>query len=163
MAGPHELERRDFVKVVVAVLGTVMAGTIAIPAIGYVIDPATKISQADAWIPVGPVTNFPPEMPTLVTFTRTRENGWERTVNSYGVYVLNEGNSTFLALSNICTHLSCRVSWKDDQGEYLCPCHAGIFNKMGQVVSGPPPKPLYAYETKTENDVLYIHYVEGSA
>jgi Rieske Fe-S protein len=52
--------------------------------------------------------------------------------------------------------LSCRVNWKTDKLEYACPCHDGFFDIEGVVVSGPPPKPLYRYETKIEDGTLYI-------
>lgn len=34
--------------------------------------------------------------------------------------------------------------------------HDGIFDKQGNVVSGPPPRPLDRYETRVENDQLLI-------
>jgi Rieske Fe-S protein len=34
------------------------------------------------------------------------------------------------------------VRWDDGLGQFKCPCHGGVFNRQGQVVSGPPPGPL---------------------
>jgi nitrite reductase/ring-hydroxylating ferredoxin subunit len=47
-----------------------------------------------------------------------------------------------VALSAVCTHLGCVVAWQDQAGEFLCPCHGGRFSADGQVLGGPPPKPL---------------------
>ena len=159
MSESDGINRRQFVTVVVAGVGTIMAAFIGLPAIGYLISPATKVQEKDEWIPLGPVENYPVGTPTLFTFTRTTVNGWEKTANSYGVYVMRYTEEQYKVFSNMCTHLSCRVNWKEELSEYVCPCHDGHFDIDGQVVSGPPPRPLDEYENKLEDGVLYIHYV----
>lgn len=161
MSSSHQVNRRDFVKVVTAMLGTVMGAVIGLPAIGYILAPALKKQASEAWIAAGPLENFEQGVPTLFNFTRSKINGWEKTTNSYGVYILRGEGNSILALSNVCTHLSCRVSWKAEENNYACPCHAGYFDIEGGIVSGPQPRPLDTYETKIEEDTLYIHYVEG--
>ncbi len=161
MAEPNRLERRDFVKVVVAALGTIMGACITLPAIGYLLSPALAVQKKEDWIPLGPLDSYPIGIPTLFTFTRTTINGWERTVNSYGVYITRFDEATQRVFSNKCTHLSCRVTWKEELAEYLCPCHDGFFDIDGKVISGPPPAPLTEYETKVEEGVLYMFFVEG--
>jgi len=161
VAKSHELQRRDFVKSVVAVIGTIIGGFITLPTIGYLISPALKVSTAEAWIPLGPLENYPVDTPTLFNFTRTKINGWEKTVNSYGVYVVNQGDGQAKVYNNMCTHLSCRVTWQPDNQIYFCPCHDGQFDPDGEVVGGPPPRPLNIYETKVEEGVLSIHFIEG--
>ena len=48
----------------------------------------------------------------------------------------------FLAISAICTHLHCIVNWNAVIKEFECPCHGAKFNQSGEVVAGPPPRPL---------------------
>jgi cytochrome b6-f complex iron-sulfur subunit len=48
----------------------------------------------------------------------------------------------FLAISAICTHLHCIVNWNAAIKEFECPCHGGKFNQLGEVLAGPPPRPL---------------------
>lgn len=48
----------------------------------------------------------------------------------------------FVALSAVCTHLGCILQWLPEKDEFLCPCHAGRFSADGQVIAGPPPRPL---------------------
>jgi Rieske Fe-S protein len=51
--------------------------------------------------------------------------------------------SEFVAFSQKCTHLSCAVIPRPDAGVFHCPCHEGVFDlKTGNVVAGPPPRPL---------------------
>jgi len=48
----------------------------------------------------------------------------------------------FLAFSAICPHLHCIVNWNAVIKEFECPCHGAKFNQSGEVVAGPPPRPL---------------------
>jgi menaquinol-cytochrome c reductase iron-sulfur subunit len=166
---PH-LSRRDFAKAVTAALGSIMGAVIGLPAIGYLISPALKAPRSDAWVPLGPLDKFEIGKPTLVSFNRSKVNGWEKTVNSYGVFVLRKSDTEMLILSNRCTHLSCRVNWNEAKQEYLCPCHDATFSINGEVLGGPPPKPLDRYEQsadeklnklKIENGVISILFGEG--
>jgi Rieske Fe-S protein len=160
----HHISRRDFVKLTTAALGTIMGAVIGLPAIDYLIDPALKAPKTDAWIPLGKLEKFEIGKPALVTFTRSKVNGWEKTANSYGMFVLKKSDTDVLVLSNICTHLSCRVNWKEDRQEYVCPCHDAQFGINGEVLSGPPPRPLDSFsgdQVKVEDGTLFIHFLEG--
>ena len=42
-----------------------------------------------------------------------------------------------------CTHLGCTPNWFDAEGRFKCPCHGSNFNKSGDVIAGPAPKPLW--------------------
>jgi Rieske Fe-S protein len=49
----------------------------------------------------------------------------------------------FVAFSQRCTHLSCAVIPRPDEGIFYCPCHEGRFDlKTGVPVAGPPRRPL---------------------
>ena len=163
MAKSPHLSRKAFVTTTVGVLGGVMAAMVGLPAVGYLISPATKKQQSEAWIPAGEVDSYPIGVPTLFSFTRTKINGWEKTVNSHSVYILrkSETESDFLTLSNVCTHLSCRVNWDEETQVYPCPCHAAHFDINGLVIDGPPPRQLDRLETKVEEGILFIHFVEA--
>ncbi|MEP7012773.1 MAG: Rieske 2Fe-2S domain-containing protein [Acidobacteriota bacterium] len=51
--------------------------------------------------------------------------------------------TTFVAYSQKCTHLSCAVVYSNLRKRIECPCHQGVFAVAdGSVVSGPPPRPL---------------------
>jgi cytochrome b6-f complex iron-sulfur subunit len=50
-----------------------------------------------------------------------------------------------VALSAVCTHLTCTVRFDSETGTLFCPCHNGRFDLGGNVLSGPPPRPLETY------------------
>lgn len=49
-----------------------------------------------------------------------------------------------IAMSGECTHLSCPVHLAKEEGAapLACPCHGGRFSATGEVLDGPPPRPL---------------------
>ena len=54
--------------------------------------------------------------------------------------VLFRDDDGFYAISTTCTHLGCTVPWRDDEGQFHCPCHGSKYNGDGSNVSGPAPK-----------------------
>lgn len=70
--------------------------------------------------------------------------------------ILQPEAGKFIALSAVCTHLGCIVKWTEDKGEFLCPCHGGQFDPNGQVLGGPPPKPLDSYPVEIVDQELLV-------
>jgi len=155
------LDRRSFVKIVTASLGSMMAAIVGLPVIQYFISPALGKTTGDDWISLGSIDNYPFDIPTLFNFTITKVNGWERSSMSYGAFVLRKHGQDPIVFSDVCTHLSCRVNWDEEINEFYCPCHAAFFDVNGDVVSGPPPRPLDQYEVRLDGDQLFIHLTEG--
>jgi Rieske Fe-S protein len=156
----YVISRRGFVGGVVAVVGTIISAVVGLPAIGYVVSPALKKGGGDEWITLGPVSAIQTGVPTPFTFSVTREVAWRRARINRTVYAVTEDGQNITVFSDACTHLSCKVHWDEERGAFVCPCHDGIFDKQGNVVSGPPPRPLYHFETQIENDQLMI-FVEA--
>lgn len=162
MGRPYKVSRRDFVKLVSGFFGSIMGAGIAIPIIGYVLDPAVKASGGkDQWIEVGLADDFEIGKPVPFNFSRTQVNGWERTSSVLGGFVVRTSATEFKVLSNVCTHLGCRVAWNDDENAYICPCHDAAFNATGDVLAGPPPRPLETYEFKIEDGKVFVHIQEA--
>ena len=76
-------------------------------------------------------------------------------VGSQGVIVVR-GRSGFKAFSASCTHLGCLVKWDPASKKFRCPCHAGVFNLNGEVVSGPAPAPLPEFKVKQVGDKVVV-------
>ncbi len=153
-----QISRGSFVKIVTAFMGTVMGAIIGIPSLIYVAAPGFQAKEDDAWITLGLLEGIPIGIPVRFSFTRSQVNGWEKTVYSYGVFVVRQDDTQVRVFSNVCTHLGCRVSWHEDLQHYVSPCHDGHFDMLGNVVSGPPPRPLDEFTTKIEDGKLSILY-----
>ncbi|MBU0717716.1 MAG: Rieske (2Fe-2S) protein [Planctomycetes bacterium] len=76
-------------------------------------------------------------------------------VGGQAVIVVRD-RSGFKAFSAACTHLGCLVQWDSARKEFLCPCHAAVFDANGGVVAGPPPSPLLAYKVDEVDGKVYV-------
>lgn len=74
-----------------------------------------------------------------------------------GHVVLLDANGELRAFSAVCTHLGCIVKWQPaDHHAIYCACHGGTFNREGQVVGGPPPRPLPRYPVEVRNGQVVV-------
>ncbi len=71
------------------------------------------------------------------------------------IIIINIGDG-FIALSSICTHQGCKVSYDSGSNNLPCPCHGSVFNITGTVLEGPADSPLKKYEVSQEGDILTI-------
>jgi len=62
----------------------------------------------------------------------------------------------FMAFSAICPHLSCMVNWNETLKKFECPCHGAKFDRNGEVLEGPPPRPLDLYKLLIVEEKLVI-------
>jgi cytochrome b6-f complex iron-sulfur subunit len=57
-------------------------------------------------------------------------------------WLINNENDGVLALYWKCVHLGCTVPWIEGEGQFHCPCHGSLYNRVGEVTGGPAPRPL---------------------
>jgi menaquinol-cytochrome c reductase iron-sulfur subunit len=156
MSNKNNITRRNFMSMATWAIGGLIGLGMGIPAITYVLSPAKKNEASQDWISLGSATKVELNTPTLFKTTIKKQTGWIITDQEISIYILTENGRDFIAMSNICTHLGCRVRWISEEEQFFCPCHNGIFNKDGNVAGGPPPRPLDRFEVKVEGDQLYI-------
>ena len=156
MQPKKKLGRQDFLKLGIAAVGATIGAGIGLPAVAYVVGPALKKDQAQNWIQLGVVSKIPLGEPTLFKFKIQTQTGWIVDEREVSVYILTDDGREFAALSNICTHLGCRVRWIADNQQFFCPCHNAAFDKEGNILAGPPPRPLDRFEVKVEDGQLFI-------
>ena len=115
---------------------------------------------------VYPVLRFlaPPEIPEAPTLSVSAGKASDLTSNSarlvpFGAepaIVVRTAGGELRAFSAVCTHLSCTVQYRPDLHQIWCACHNGHYDLSGRNVSGPPPKPLPAYEVNVKGDEIVI-------
>ena len=79
--------------------------------------------------------------------------GTARTTGRIYLAALEHG---VVAFSPVCTHLGCLVSWNNNVRQFLCPCHGGKYDISGNVISGPPPKPLTRLPLEMRAGKVYV-------
>ena len=154
------LSRRDFLSRMVGAVAGGMAALLGIPGAVFVIGPSQE-RTAGEWVPLGPVDGFPLGQPKLVNTTIAKQRGWVIEQQELSVFVSTKDGADFVALSDRCTHLACRVRLVAETEEsaepgFFCPCHNGVFNAGGGIVAGPIPRPLDRFDTKVEEGQLFV-------
>ncbi len=70
--------------------------------------------------------------------------------------LIRTASGEYRAMSATCTHLSCTVQYRDDLREVWCACHNGKYNLDGRNISGPPPRPLEAFDVQVRGDEIFV-------
>lgn len=146
--------RRKLLGWFVAILNVSVIAAVFGPVLGFVGSPLRKAKKSN-WIAIGALTDFADGETKEVSFEMGVHDGYRDTIRKYTVYAKREGDSV-LVFDPACTHLGCRVKFQDSKQRYFCPCHGGVFDSSGNVVSGPPPKPLNQLEAKIENGRVMV-------
>lgn len=76
--------------------------------------------------------------------------------NDTPAIVINRFDKGLVAFSKVCTHLGCLLEYDRNRKGLFCPCHAGVYDLEGNVVSGPPPRPLTRLPLAVEGDNVII-------
>lgn len=162
--------RRTFVVRAIGFVGVAATAALAIPVAGFVTAPgytsphplrilSTSIVptlRSDEWTPVGALTDFTVGQPRYVQVERTIADGWVGGKALIGVHIVRLSDTEFQAFDPHCTHLGCPLAWSDGASTFVCPCHGGSFDVSGKVISGPPPRELFAYETRVVDGTAEI-------
>ena len=113
------------------------------PAVRFMSPPAVPeavVNEASA----GNVQDFKPNSGSIVKF------------GSRPVLLIRVNETEWKAFSATCTHLDCTVQFQESSPQIWCACHNGFYNLNGQVVSGPPPRPLEEYAVRVRGEEVVI-------
>lgn len=67
--------------------------------------------------------------------------------------LIRSADGQYNAFEQKCTHLTCPVYYSKENARLECPCHNGGFDaKTGQVLYGPPPRPLPRVDIEVRPD-----------
>ncbi|GAB4073586.1 menaquinol-cytochrome c reductase iron-sulfur subunit [Barrientosiimonas marina] len=155
------VSRRQFLNYTLTGVGGFMAAGLIVSPLRMAIDPVLQKETNDGdfsnvQIAVDDITSEPQR----VDWEISQQDGWYESDVTKSAWVFKNDNGDIVALSPICKHLGCVVSWEgsdDHPDKYYCPCHGGLYYKDGENVPGtPPPKGLDIYEQKVENGMLFL-------
>jgi len=154
------LSRRQFNKWLIGSIGAFIATATGVPVVGSVVSSVFTKSQGTE-VKLRKLADYPVGEPTLAQFTITRTDGWQHTLESRSVWVLRTSENEVTVFNGRCTHLGCAYNWKESGKEadhFVCPCHDGVFTKEGEVVAGPPPRPLDTLPVEIRDGTVVITY-----
>jgi cytochrome b6-f complex iron-sulfur subunit len=74
-----------------------------------------------------------------------------------GRFYLTRTEDGILALYRKCVHLGCVVPWNDAEDQFHCPCHGSLYNRKGEVLGGPAPRPLDIFNIGSDGQSLVVN------
>ena len=146
----ESMTRRMAFTVAGQAAGAAAISVIALPAIGFAIAPIFE-SPDERWESVGRISRFTSETYTPVVFTLVDGVGEAGKTTAYvrrGDPELKEDPNSYVAISTRCAHLGCPVRFVQAAGNFICPCHGGVYDFLGKVIGGPPVRPLDRFQTR---------------
>jgi len=74
--------------------------------------------------------------------------------------LIHHQDGKYVAFDAVCTHLGCTVRFEPQNNRIFCPCHGGTYDMhTGEVVAGPPPKPLKSYHVEVSDGNVVVSRV----
>jgi nitrite reductase/ring-hydroxylating ferredoxin subunit len=135
------VSRRSLLYLAVATSGALFASTGLLALLGLV-----QREERFAAHPIARITEVPEGGTLLFRYPGPDDDA----------LLLHLPGGRLVAYSQRCTHLSCAVYYQPERERIYCPCHDGVFDPLtGQVVAGPPSRPLPRILLRTENGVVY--------
>ena len=141
--------------------GAVAVSAFALPALGFAAGSAIFDRPKATWEAVGRpedfvADNYVPRVVTTVSgigeigkttaFVRKRDPRIDGPPDP-----TMPGGGEFIAVSSRCMHLGCPVRWVQAAARFICPCHGGVYDFVGQRTGGPPVRPLDRFYTRVRN------------
>jgi Rieske Fe-S protein len=134
--------RRDFAKFLVLTSGAFVAGQAWIAAHSLIRSRRAPPGR----VKIGSLSAFAPGTATMFAYPTEHDP----------CLLIRTRDGQLLAYSQKCTHLSCAVVPRLDEGILHCPCHEGFFDlATGRNIAGPPPRPLPAIQLEVVGDEIY--------
>jgi len=138
--------------------GGLAVAAVALPVVGFALAPIFDRPE-EQWEGVGSPDDYTSETYRQAVITIVNGIGDAGKTTVYirkGSTDLDEDPNTFIAISTRCAHLGCPVRFVRAAGNFICPCHGGVYDFEGKVIGGPPVRPLDRFQTRVENGQLQI-------
>jgi Rieske Fe-S protein len=127
--GRTPFDRRRFLDALLSVGFVSTAAAIAYPVGRFLVPPDSGEASTNSAV-AGKSAALKPNSALIFPF------------GSKPAIVIRTAAGDLKAFSAVCTHLECTVQFRSDTSQIWCACHNGLYDLGGNVVSGPPPRPL---------------------
>jgi menaquinol-cytochrome c reductase iron-sulfur subunit len=162
----ESMNRRTAFSIAVQAVGGIAGAAIVLPAIGFAAAPLFE-QEDEPWQAVGSTSDFTPDTYRAVVITAVEGIGETGKTTAF----IRQGNPTitanqtkypaetsneYIAISTRCAHLGCPVNYVQAAGNFICPCHGGVYGFLGERIGGPPVRPLDRFQTRVTNGQVEV-------
>jgi cytochrome b6-f complex iron-sulfur subunit len=133
--------RRDFLRSMI-----VFAGVVAVTAA------FSLIGQSRASLPTATTTGLPAGAVANTSRVQSGSPVYFDYPSGYPNILLKKNDGSFIALSMLCTHVCCQLTYDSNGNQLYCQCHGSLFDLNGNVVQGPAVIPLPNVQITIDNN-----------
>lgn len=124
----RRLKRRELLSWGLIAASTALAAQ-SCATVLYFARPVAVAGEFGGKFDLGPVTELPDVDAPPIDHRRGR-------------FLLVRTAAGIIALHKVCTHLGCLLTWDEEVGAFVCPCHGSQFDREGKLLSGPATRDL---------------------
>lgn len=135
--------RRRFLDLLFGTGLAALAGAVLYPILHYLVPPKVKEVTTTSVV-AGKASELAPNTGRIVPF------------GGKPAIVVRTPGGDLRAFTAVCTHLACTVQYRPDLSHIWCACHDGHYDLHGQVLAGPPPRPLEEFKVTVRGDDLIL-------
>lgn len=135
--------RRKFLDYLFGTGLAALAGAVIYPILHYLVPPKVK-EVTHTSVVAAKAADLAPNAGKIVAF------------GGKPAIVLRTPEGEVRAFTAVCTHLACTVQYRADFKHIWCACHDGHYDLHGQVLAGPPPRPLEEFKVTVKDDDVII-------
>jgi Rieske Fe-S protein len=145
--------RRQFLKGLIVFTG-IVALTSAFSLIG-------ELKQS---LPSSPTNGLPAGAVANVSQVQSGSPVYFEYPTGYPNILMKKSDGSLIALSMLCTHVCCQLSYDSNGNQLYCPCHGSLFDEGGNVTQGPAVIPLPSVQLTTDGSGnVFPQKVNGSS
>lgn len=142
-----ETSRRTLIQIGVSAVGACYAGALGYPVYRYLATPAVRARAQGQVTAVSIPEKDLPEPGTATMFL----------FGARPSMLIHHQDGRWVAFDAVCSHLGCTVRYDAQNQRISCPCHGGSYDvNTGEVLGGPPPKPLKAYRVEVNDGNVVV-------
>ncbi|HYU61599.1 MAG TPA: ubiquinol-cytochrome c reductase iron-sulfur subunit [Solirubrobacterales bacterium] len=160
------MTRRRVFTIAAQGLGGVAGVAVVLPAVGFALAPLFE-REDELWQSVGAPDEFSPDTytPRVITVVEGIGEAGKTTcyvrqgnpgLSEQDPDLPSEDPGEFIAVSTRCAHAGCPVRFVQAAGNFICPCHGGVYDFDGRVIGGPPVRPLDRFQTRVMNGQVEV-------
>jgi len=167
-------QRRTFLKVATHGLGLLFGAVLGVPAIAYLIDARNRPAPKNDFRTVARLSELQKGVPYQVVIRDLRHDAWTLHPNDVigRVWLIRRDKENVDAFTTICPHLGCSVNFVEKDKLFICPCHGGTFDVIGQRLErpgfvNPAPRGMDRLECRLDPvdpqliQVKYENFIQG--
>ena len=157
------MNRRSFHRYGTIALGHLVALTLAVPGVGYVLDPLRRKSKQGESQRLARLSDLTVGKPQAFAVIDARQDAWVKyppePVGSVWLVRQPAGSKPeVIAFTAECPHLGCAVNLDAEGKSFLCPCHTSRFDFQGKPENRIPPRGMDTLDIEvTAGDDPEVH------